>query len=503
MCRTRGRDPAKNEVGEKKAPGVALKAGRKLGKPSMKYEFRNAEGEKEDFLEQDMDVEMSPRHPGDLSKDDAPVSNSKSVNPRFQPVTTKIHFVTPGGEATGELVSAYPSQLCVRVDPARKMLIYDACDHLPELVLDFYPTTQRRAFNACKTWNRLTSQLDHDRSPAAYTPTNVMLHPHLVENAQDCPQHWEAPKPKQPTQPAHVPQDNQMLLYYKANFCDLCESSVHRVRFPLASVIGLRLQPGKKPSAKDDHLSVPHVLILELRHATRHYIYGEANELTELALYLLEICPELKAVYNGGGNTLHPRAPGATVCLAPSVAPPSAGSALGGHTESAAAAPLPCLRGVIPGLAGWQRWYDKLICNPALGGAYNPDRLPLASLSGEQMQDIARFVRVQGQVSIPPLVVLGLMEVCDTLGLIHHATFGDDGSGSDDDVSMGVGGSSSRTEEDEVPPRRHRCSRPGCNMEGEKQCGGCRSVRYCSPGCQKMHCKSHRAACKAKQSQAA
>lgn len=56
-----------------------------------------------------------------------------------------------------------------------------------------------------------------------------------------------------------------MLLYYKANFCDLCESSVHRVRFPLASVIGLRLQPGKKPSAKDDHLSVPHVLILELR----------------------------------------------------------------------------------------------------------------------------------------------------------------------------------------------------------------------------------------------
>eukprot|EP00873_Tetraselmis_striata_P027563 jgi/Tetstr1/447827/TSEL_035155.t1 len=431
------------EVGEKKAPGVALKAGRKLGKPSTKYEFRNAEGEKEDFLEQDMDAEMSPRHPGDLRKDDAPVSNSKSVNPRFQPVTTKIHFVTPGGEATGELVSAYPSQLCVRVDPARKMLIHDACDHLPELVLDIYPTTQRRTFNACKAWNRLTSQLDHDRSPAAYTPTNVMLHPHLVENAQDCPQHWDAPKPKQPTQPANMPPDNQMLLYYKANFCDLCEFSVHR------------------------------------------------------------ICPELKAVYNGGGNTLHPRAPGATVCLAPSAAPPAAGSALGGHTESAAAAPLPCLRGVIPGLAGWQRWYEKLICNPALGGAYNPDRLPLASLSGEQMQDIARFVRVQGQVSIPPLVVLGLMEVCDTLGLIHHATFGDDGSGSDDDVSMGVSGRSSRTEEDGVPPRRHRCSRPGCNMEGEKRCGGCRSVRYCSPGCQKMHCKAHRAACKAKRPQAA
>lgn len=160
---------------------------------------------------------------------------------------------------------------------------------------------------------------------------------------KNLPEYWEAPSPRNPSAPANIPRRSHMSVYYKSQFRELSESRVLRARLPLASVIGLRLQAAKKPSGKDSHLSTPHVMILELSspvpsegiaarkmnpqnsaqqqfspvpdwtpgatasRATRHYIYGKAEELTELGLYLLEICPELKAMYTGPGNTLQPR----------------------------------------------------------------------------------------------------------------------------------------------------------------------------------------------------
>lgn len=78
-----------SEVGEDRAPGVVLKPGL-LWEPSKKYEFENADGEQEDFLEQRSSMEMSPRHPGDCEADEAHVVGTVQTNPRFQPVVTKV-----------------------------------------------------------------------------------------------------------------------------------------------------------------------------------------------------------------------------------------------------------------------------------------------------------------------------------------------------------------------------------------------------------------------------
>mmetsp|Transcript_18721 Transcript_18721/g.47984 ORF Transcript_18721/g.47984 Transcript_18721/m.47984 type:complete len:628 (+) Transcript_18721:55-1938(+) len=490
-----------SEVGEDRAPGVVLKPGL-LWEPSKKYEFENADGEQEDFLEQRSSMEMSPRHPGDCEADEAHVVGTVQTNPRFQPVVTKaamglyqIHFVTPGGEATGELVAAYPGQLCVRVDPVRKMLIYDACDFLPELITEFFPVTQRRAYDVCQAWKRLTSQLDHNRSPVPYLQ-EVLLHSHMLRKAQQARQHWDAPEPKNPSQRVKVPPGKHMMLYHKAMFCALCESSVHRVRFPLAAVVGLRLQRGKPPAAVDTHLTPPHVLILELRspvpadgiatrktnpenlekgdfatcpdwtpgatasRATRHYIYGKPKELTELGLYLLEICPELKAMYNGPENTLQPRETGDPALapylrLAPSSAPPATASgadepsrsAAGNSERSAEAVTTPSEWGVIPGLAGWQRWYEGLTSKRGFGGARNPNRTPLTHITEKQVWYIGQYVRSQGDVSMEPLLVMGMTMICDTLGLVAECLMDFYTSSDDDgDASMGSDNSGSDTD---------------------------------------------------------
>lgn len=96
----------------------------------------------------------------------------------------QIHFVTPGGEACGELVAAYPLQLAVRVDPVRKMLIYDACDFLPVLVKDFMPVSQGRAHEVCTAWSRLTSMLSHDKCPVIWSEQDVRLHPHMLQKVR-------------------------------------------------------------------------------------------------------------------------------------------------------------------------------------------------------------------------------------------------------------------------------------------------------------------------------
>eukprot|EP00873_Tetraselmis_striata_P014356 jgi/Tetstr1/434620/TSEL_023711.t1 len=404
-----------SEAGEDSAPGMAPKPRRWAREASLLYAYKTPDGKQEDFLEKDMTVEMSPRHPGDDEKDDVPVPEPRRVNPRFHAVTTKaamglyqIHFVTPGGEATGKLVSAYPSQLCVRVDPARKMLIYGACDHLPELVLDFYSVTQRRARDVTEAWNRLTSDPDVDRSPAAFTPQHIMMRRTYSRGLRRTRSiGWEAPTPDKPTRPIEL------------------ASPVAR-----EGIAKREISPWE--AARGDFATCEHWTPgATASRATRHYLYGEPAELRELPLYLLEICPELKAMYNAPENALCPKAAGAAVCLAPSGAPSAAMGAAGRRAEGA----LPWQWGVIPGLAWWQRWYEKLISNPALGGAYNPYLTPLASISDRQFGDMADFVRVQGRVSIPPLLVMGVMQVCDTMGFLHHDSFGDgtsDDSASDD-----------------------------------------------------------------------
>jgi alpha/beta superfamily hydrolase len=39
------------------------------------------------------------------------------------------------------------------------------------------------------------------------------------------------------------------------------------------------------------------------------------------------------------------------------------------------------------------------------------------------------------------------------------------------------------------------CAASACDATGTLECGGCRSVRYCSPACQRAHWKAHKKAC--------
>jgi hypothetical protein len=47
------------------------------------------------------------------------------------------------------------------------------------------------------------------------------------------------------------------------------------------------------------------------------------------------------------------------------------------------------------------------------------------------------------------------------------------------------------------------CVASGCSEPGSQTCSGCRSVRYCSPACQRSHWKAHKKACRLQQAVAA
>eukprot|EP00951_Prasinocladus_malaysianus_P002161 scaffold15328_cov16-Prasinocladus_malaysianus.AAC.6 len=87
----------------------------------------------------------------------------------------QIHFATPGGEETGVLAAAYPLQLAVRVDPVRKMLIYDALDFMPRLARDMLPLTKGDVWEIMNNWRCLT-QTEADLGLAPFfTPQDVLI----------------------------------------------------------------------------------------------------------------------------------------------------------------------------------------------------------------------------------------------------------------------------------------------------------------------------------------
>ena len=364
-------------------------------------------------------------------------------------------------------------------------------------------------------------------------------------------QYYAPPKPVNDGDATEeVPGSKQRLLNFKANFCDLSESRVFRTRFPLSSIIGLRLQAGAKT---ESHLPVPHVLILELsspvppegfavrsvnpkeqRHVgwstcadwtpdctassgTRHYIYGDEKELRELALYLLKISPGLSAMYRSPNNTLMT----SQVCLLPSGAPRARARAHQG-SSSAAGGPqglqcpggksFPSQWGPIPGLAGWQKEFEETIFHRRL----NPECKCLMPISEEDVSQIGQFVKVQGQVPLPELAIVGLTVVCDALGLDLESCGGDDSNDEEEDEEFEDESESSKwetddedeQEEEDVGPSRDLPSRridlcAFCDSPEAKLCAGCKEIRYCSLQCQKSDWKTHKADCKQAQARAA
>ena len=289
------------------------------------------------------------RHPGDKPSEDFGAKGTEEdddgwSNPRFAPLTTKaseqvycIQFapaataaVAAAGAATAAAAaeeeekeeetvvvrSAYQNQLHVRVDRARKLLVYDCFEFLPGLF---------------RLWKLpITKQQLHSIQQALYTDDMFDDHDEYGYGGFSSEESSDDDAPiAGGDEPADMENDQLLNLHFKKLFGDFKKSRVFRLRVPFTSIIGIRVvRGGSGPAAERGFCR----LVVELASpppasgfavrtikvkqdkmnlweriddwtpgkaassASRHYISGSEAEIVELANYLGAVCPRLKSM---------------------------------------------------------------------------------------------------------------------------------------------------------------------------------------------------------------
>ncbi len=314
--------------------------------------------------------ELCLRHPGDKPREDGldDQEEYEDLFERFAPLTTKaselvygIHICGAAGQPRAVLRSAYQMQLQLRVDPARRLLAYDAYEFVPDVMFKDWPGPTERDVREIER--------DAARDPFGFGGSYSDSASDSSSEDGDGDDMGDEPL-------ADVPADEHNNWFTRRLWMKFQKSRVYRLRFSLDTIIGIRLLKCVKRCSC--------LLVLELSAppprgsfavrtvnnrkqmganeweliddwtpqnaasvASRHYISAGGAELQELANYLAIVCPRIKRLLTGteeraeSPNTL--MGDGADTRLLPSAAPSfandsdgSAACASGGGSAKAA-----------------------------------------------------------------------------------------------------------------------------------------------------------------------
>uniref|UniRef100_A0A7S4K968 Uncharacterized protein n=1 Tax=Odontella aurita TaxID=265563 RepID=A0A7S4K968_9STRA len=265
--------------------------------------------------------ELSYRHPG-------------TCGPELTPLRTKaakmmytIDLVSPGGSKSCALLSSYEMQLSIRVDNEHYSLYYDCFEYKPEAI-----EMEKESLPALRQMRDFERTVYTKHPMRNYTFWNVS---DIMQLDDSDPQLDEKVHPHKRS----IHGQNIETLHFKAMSETFMNSKLWRIKVPLSSVVGIRLEQagselGVSGGIKEDQRDLHAVLILELSspvaaadnafavrtvgsqccaenqfrsvgdwtqggvasQAIRHYIYGSIYEIKELAAHLCCIDEQIESM---------------------------------------------------------------------------------------------------------------------------------------------------------------------------------------------------------------